>query len=918
MVCMKCSQQVPELSRFCLACGSAITNTSQAVTQAVSAAVDANSVQPLSSGSEADEGRFLPGSILADRYRVVSLLGRGGMGEVYRATDLKLNQAVALKFLPEALARDEKARNRFYNEVRIARQVAHPHVCRVYDIGEIEGHLYISMEFISGEDLHSLLRRIGHPPASKATELGRQLCAGLAAAHDKGVLHRDLKPANIMIDERGSLRIMDFGLAGAVDQVKDVRSGTPAYMAPEQLAGTEVTPKSDLYSLGLVLYEMFTGKRAFDAASLDELRRKQLDSSPISMTSQVTDLHPAIERIIMRCLAADPKDRPTSARAVLAAFPGAGDPLSAVVAAGEMPSPELLAAAGEGAEMLPVPHLIGFLVAVLAGLAAIGFCAPSVTYFGLSKPRLSPEVLEERALRITRRAGYPPQPADSTFGMFIDGDYVQHRERTVAGDKRWSDLDAQRPGPLFFWYRESPRPLVARYATSQGVVSLIDPPFNVSGMVNVQLDLKGRLTAFEAIPPQLEEQGSGTQAPPVAPPEPLPPGGGPPPRFGGPVEWPVFFRFAGLDFGAFRSVEPKWTPFAAFDQRAAWEGSFPESSDVPIRVEAATWKGKLVYFDVIGPWTRPFRMQAREQSPGEKVGQTVGIVMLFVVVAAVVFFARFNLKQGRGDRKGAFRLALFVVLVCLAIQIIGGHHSPSSSELMLLQIAAYTSVFLGVAVWLLYLALEPPVRRRWPQTLISWSLMLSGHLREPLVGGHILAGLAAGTILSAVAYGATLMTLGQGDTPIPVDISTTLGLRFAFAALLTNGINSAAFSMLNFFVLFLMKVVCRKNWIAVLVYFAVFSIGVLADPNRTVIGIAVVLLSIGGILFVLFRYGLLALASLSIVSEIARRFYVTFQFAEWYGGASLLVMLVLFLLTVVCFRFALGNRKLLSENLLDA
>jgi serine/threonine-protein kinase len=164
------------------------------------------------------------------------------MGEVYRATDLTLGQVVALKFLPEATARDERLLARFYNEVRIARQVAHPNVCRVYDIGQVDGLHYISMEYVDGEDLGSLLRRIGRLPVDKALETARKLCAGLAAAHEKGVLHRDLKPANIMIDGRGQVLIMDFGLAGFSGQVQgDIRSGTPAYMSPEQLAGTEVT-----------------------------------------------------------------------------------------------------------------------------------------------------------------------------------------------------------------------------------------------------------------------------------------------------------------------------------------------------------------------------------------------------------------------------------------------------------------------------------------------------------------------------------------------------------------------------------------------------------------------------------------------------------------------------------------------------
>ena len=181
--------------------------------------------------------------------------------------------------MPDEAARDQALLERFKNEVRIARRVSHPNVCRVYDVGEVEGHTFFTMEYVDGEDLASLLRRIGRLPEDKALDIARQLCAGLAAAHAKGVLHRDLKPANIMLDGRGQVVITDFGLAGVADQIQgaEVRSGTPAYMAPEQLAGKEVSTRSDIYSLGLVLYEVFTGKRAFSekpAEKMTDARRQ--------------------------------------------------------------------------------------------------------------------------------------------------------------------------------------------------------------------------------------------------------------------------------------------------------------------------------------------------------------------------------------------------------------------------------------------------------------------------------------------------------------------------------------------------------------------------------------------------------------------------------------------------------------------
>src|SRR5215470_11796377 len=282
------------------------------------------------SSDDRREGRFVTGEMLAGRYRIVSLLGKGGMGEVYKAEDLKLKQTVALKFLPESIALDGGMLARFHNEVRIARQVAHPNVCRVYDIGEVEGLSFLSMEFIDGEDLSSLLRRIGRLPGDKAVELARQMCAGLAAAHEAGVLHRDLKPANVMIDGRGRARITDFGLAIVTEELRgeEAMAGTPAYMAPEQLTRKEVTQRSDIYALGLVLYELFTGKRVFEAKSIQELISLHEKSTPPTPSNHVKDIDPLAERVILRCLEKDPKARPASAVQVALALPG-GDPLQA-------------------------------------------------------------------------------------------------------------------------------------------------------------------------------------------------------------------------------------------------------------------------------------------------------------------------------------------------------------------------------------------------------------------------------------------------------------------------------------------------------------------------------------------------------------------------------------------------------------
>lgn len=360
MNCPSCGGEISPSHKFCPSCGTPVSSISQAPTATAAADEAARPSSPaapvgrLISSDSLPVGGFTPGMVLADRYRIIGLIGRGGMGEVYRADDLKLGQPVALKFLPKALADDPVRRERLFAEVRIARQVSHPNICRVYDIGELEGRHFLTMEYIDGEDLASLLKRIGNLHGAKALDVAKQLCAGLAAAHDKGVLHRDLKPANVMIDSRGRVRITDFGLAVAAGeeiQESDV-SGTPPYMAPEQFAGKGASVRSDIYALGLVFYEIITGKRAFEAKTLAELRAKKETSSPTAPSEITHDIDPIVERVILRCIEKDPRQRPASAAQVAAALPG-GDPLAAAIAAGETPSPEMVAASGSAEGLKP-------------------------------------------------------------------------------------------------------------------------------------------------------------------------------------------------------------------------------------------------------------------------------------------------------------------------------------------------------------------------------------------------------------------------------------------------------------------------------------------------------------------------------------------------------------------------------------
>jgi predicted Ser/Thr protein kinase len=641
-----------------------------------------------SSSGSLPEGRFLPGALLASRYRIVALLGRGGMGEVYRAHDLTLGQEVALKFLPEVAARNPAALARFYNEVRIARQVSHANVCRVYDLGEVEGQPYLSMEYVDGEDLGSLLRRIGRLPSDKAVEIARQLCAGLAAAHAKGVLHRDLKPANVMLNGRGQVVVTDFGLAALADEIpgEEIRNGTPAYMAPEQLAGREVTVKSDIYALGLVLYEIFTGKRAFEASTLAELVRLHSETTPASPSTLVKELDPAVESAILRCLDPEPAKRPPSALAVAASLPG-GDPLAAALAAGETPSPQMVAASGETAALswkIAVPTL----ATALVGLAA--FVVLSATSSMIEKAQLTkpPEVLADKARELIQSLGYTAPPGDSAYAFDDNQNFLKAVEKSDKPFPQWDEIARSRPSPLKFWYRQSPEPMEAEELQTDmlipGRIAERDPQPTMSGMIEVQLDPQGRLTYFEALPPEKEE----------------PPAHSPPP------DWNALFAAAGLDMSKFQPATPVWASLATSDVRQAWTGEWPGYKHRPLRVEAAAWHGRPVFFSLIGSWTRATRMATSEPASAGRLAELILLsIMILVPILAAVFLARWNFIRGKGDRRGAMLLAISIFSLHMVLWAFQAHLSSVGTFTYLLVLAISDALFWGGAVWVLYLAL---------------------------------------------------------------------------------------------------------------------------------------------------------------------------------------------------------------------
>jgi serine/threonine-protein kinase len=845
---------------------------------------------------------FAPGAIIAGRYRLVALLGRGGMGEVYRADDLTLDQPIALKFLPAAVAEGDTRLSQFHNELRVARQVSHKNVCRLYDLGDANGRRFLTMEYVDGEDLGSLLRRIGRIPHDKAVQMARQLCAGVAAAHDRGVLHRDLKPANVMIDGDGNVRITDFGIATAAGDSRESRgvneiAGTLQYMAPEQFAGKGASVKSDIYALGLTLYEIFTGRRAQESKTLDDLKKFHQAGTHTTPSSIVRDLDPAVERLILRCLDRDPDRRPASALVVAAALPGA-DPLAAALAAGETPSPEILAAAGE-AEALGVARGIGASIVIAAGLLTFALLSPHLSLVGRVPIDKPPAVMIDKANELVAALGYTEPIGDQASRFAVAEGYVEWLRGTRQNPERWEPLSTGTPSGVNFWYRTSPREL---RKIGSGAVTPTDPPLTETGQRLIVLDGMGRLVEFRSVPSQYEEK---------APVEPSPP-----------PSWSALFAAAGLDMSAFSPVTPQWTPRDYADTRAAWEGLLPGRSDVSLRVEAGAYRGKPVSFLVAGPWTKPTLMVVPRRSTIDTVAAWIFVSILALLLGAAVLLARRNIASHRADRHGALRVAVFIGCGAVLGWIVDAQHiSRVDVEFGAFLDALGDAVAGGMGVWLLYVALEPYVRRFWPDSLLGWSRLVAGHINDPRVGRDVLVGGLFGVALGLVEVTKLTLIPRLGYTAQRPAIATRLEALSGLGPMLSvwndQILNAVVLALLNVLIVVVLRLALKRNWLAMPLSVILLSTSLNylggAGPLTLLFPI------LGGVLVTLVtvRYGLLSLVVARIVWNLIYTVPMMPVMSHWSAAAGNWTIALLMVLTLWAFYASRAGQPLLGSLLRD-
>ena len=417
-------------------------------------------------------------------------------------------------------------------------------------------------------------------------------------------------------------------------------------------------------------------------------------------------------------------------------------------------------------------------------------------------------------------------------------------------------------------------------------------------MTLISLNPLGRLTRLVAAPAQVENSANAA----------LPP------------DWAPLFSAAELDPSHWRPAQPIWTPPVSSDARAAWTGFLAERPEIPMRIEAAAFGGKPVYFQVIGPWTLPKPRHPDQPTVGERVALAVFIFVFFSVLLSGALLAWRNLRLGRGDRRGAFRLAAFVFAAWAVAWLFGAHHVSSFSEFPLSMEALVWGLAWSCFSWLLYNGLEPYVRRRWPATLVSWSRLLAGDFRDPLVGRDVLAGCLSGASTEVLGRVVWFIPSWLGYPPTQPHSGPAwqfLGARSIISDVSITLIYAPIFWLAGLFFLALLRALLRKDWLAALAFicWCVFSTFATAQPLADVL---VGGLIVGGLaVFLMTRFGFLTIVTNFVFWRVLETFPLTTQGSVWYAGISLAGILLMAAIAFYAFYTSLGGRPAFGWAMLE-
>jgi serine/threonine-protein kinase len=474
-----------------------------------------------------------------------------------------------------------------------------------------------------------------------------------------------------------------------------------------------------------------------------------------------------------------------------------------------------------------------------------------------------------------------------------DSGALEHIAKTDDSVDRWDRLASGRPPVVYFWYRTSPQGMVPESAMRE--VAADDPPFVIPGMARLALDTLGRLLYFEAVPPRWEE---------APPPEKDP-------------DWSVLFAEAELDQAKFVPATPSWTPQVYCDHRAAWTGAHPAQPESKIRIEAGAFHGRPVFFRLVEPW------EARPESEsrfGPRAKMPVGAAVLTAIVlalAACVYLAWRNYRSGRGDRRGALRLAFYVLVALTGADLFASHHVWDAREAELVFTALAEDIMMGAFCLLFYLAIEPYARRYWPHSLITWSRLLNGRFRDPLVGREVLYGCLAGAWLGVVTRLKDMIPIWMGEPAPPVLGYVYTGGRYVVATLLASQL-MVVIGLAFFAMLLLLRILLRRPWLACGALFTFFVLALTSAFTAPLWQCVVVPVSCATMILVLVRWGLLASLALFLVWILTWAFPTTFDFSAWYAGYALWGPLVALALAVYSAWVSLAGRPLFGDELLKA
>jgi hypothetical protein len=513
----------------------------------------------------------------------------------------------------------------------------------------------------------------------------------------------------------------------------------------------------------------------------------------------------------------------------------------------------------------------------------------------------SNDSLKDRAQELIERFGYAAAPVDTAFGWDLSEEYLRTTQPQQASTSPWPALSTGRTGTATFWYRTSPTLLVPSYSNNRPTPG--DPPLILSEMRRIRLDSYGRLIEFHSITPQVEPPTPSSVTAP---------------------DWAPLFEAAGLPLASFHESPPHWTPRGFADERRAWDGPLPGVPDVTVRVEAAAYRGRPVFFSVLPPWAAPGLMAPASESSAGQWLLTIAIVIAAILLVATAILARQHLKSGRGDRRGGFRTAAVLFVVVAAGFLLRTRVFPSLGvEYEKLGIILSFSLYPAAQLWLFYIALEPYVRRFWPQLLIGWTRLISGRARDPLVGRDVLVGVAAGAIGAFLIVSRQLIPHVLGLRPLAPELPGEMllfGSRHVLAVALQTIRRAMGDSIEILGIVVLLKIFVRRPWI-VLVFSAIVLLPIVISgtsaAQEPAVELVIAGLGIVLVLSVLLRFGLLSLTVTFYTFLLIETFPPTLDFSRPYAATSMALLGSIAAVSIFGFVASRGDEPLFGRALLD-